>query len=551
MSRSLFLGSLVVLFALPAVVTAQADAKPAASAVPLYENLGSHHRKITTASDAAQAYFDQGLVWAYAFNHDEAIRLFREAARHDPQCAMAWWGIALCYGPHINRPLVPPEHSRQAWSALQKAIGLKAEASPLERELIDALATRYSDPPPEDRAALNQAYADAMCGVWEHHSADADVGTLCAEALMNLRPWGLWATDGQPQPGTERIEAMLSQVLKLAPDHPGANHLYIHVIEPSPHPERATAAADRLRNLVPAASHLVHMPSHIDVLTGRWAQASRQNELAIEADARYRKLSPRQDFYHVYMMHNHHMLAFASMMEGRREVALRAARQLIDSVPEEYAAREPGLVDPYLAVAYDVMKRFGMWEEILREPAPAAHMPITTAMWRFTRGLAFAAQGQVAAAEREHVAFREAAMRVPEDALLAINPARQMLEIADGMLRAEIDFRRGEVDSAVAALRRAAEQEDALLYMEPPEWIQPVRHTLGAFLLEAGRFEEAEAVYREDLAKWPNNGWSLYGLGRSLRGQGDLQQAQAVEAEFRQAWSRADTQIGSSCLCVQ
>lgn len=521
-----------------------------AGKAPLFDGLGKHTRKVTTDSEEAQRYFNQGLVWAYAFNHDEAIRSFKAALEHDPKCAMAWWGIALCNGPHINNPMMPPERSQAAWDALQKAQALLPHASPVERDLIAALANRYADPSPEDRRPLDEAYAEAMRKGWQKYPKDADVGMLCAEALMDLRPWDLWTDEGQPQPGTEEILSTLEKVLALNPDHPGANHLYIHAIEASPHPERADAAADRLRESVPGSGHLTHMPSHIDVLRGRWAQAAEQNERAIAADQAYRAQSPKQGFYHVYMLHNHHMLAFAAMMEGRRAVALRAARAVVDSVPEDYQREQAALVDPYMAAAYDVLKRFGRWDEMLREPAPPAYLPITTAMWRFNRGLAHAAKGEVAEAEKEKAAFLEMKAKLPEDAMMAINPADHVLSIAQHMLNGEIAYRRGDIDEAVAELHKAIALEDQLRYMEPPEWIQPVRHTLGAILLSDGRYAEAEKVYREDLKKWPHNGWSLYGLSRCLRARGATEEAERCEAAFKKAWSRADTQIGSSCLCV-
>ncbi len=518
---------------------------------PLFDGIGSHRRPVTTSSSQAQRYFDQGLTLAYAFNHDEAIRSFTEAARLDPDCAMAWWGVALCHGPHINNPTMTTERSQAAWDALQKAVALKNKANPTERALIDALSRRYAFPIPEDRIPLDQAYARAMRDVWQAHRRDADVGALFAEAMMDLRPWDLWTDDGKPQPGTEEIVAVLEEVQRLSPDHPGALHLYIHAIEASPHPEKAMAAADRLRNLVPMSGHLVHMPSHIDVLTGRWALASDQNVKAIDADRRYRKLSPRQDFYRVYMTHNHHMLMFAAMMEGRGRLALQAARELVNDVPEDYARREAAFVDPYMGAPYDALKRFGRWDDLLREPQPPDYLPITTAMWRFHRGLAFAAKGQVAEAVQEQAAFEQAAAKVPADAVMAINPAKDILAIARHMLRGEIAFRRAAIDEAVSELRRGIEIEDRLSYMEPPEWIQPVRHTLGAILVHAGRYDEAEKVYREDLVKWPNNGWSLYGLTQSLRGRGaGAQEIEESEKRFREVWARADQKIGASCLCV-
>lgn len=538
---------LVVLAALFQATAARAEG---VLSVPLYEGLGSHHRAVTTSSPRAQQYFNQGLIWTYAFNHDEAIRSFQKATEFDPDCAMAWWGIALCNGPHINFPLVPPERATAAWNALKKAQAAQDRASPVERALINALAKRYANPQPADRAALDKAYADAMAEVWAAYPRDPDVGTLYAEALMDLRPWDLWSVDQQPRPETPAVIAVLEEVLRLDPDNPGANHLYIHAIEPSPHPEQANDAARRLRNLVPGAGHLVHMPSHIFVLTGRWADAAEQNELAIAADRAYRKVAPEPGFYRLYILHNHHMLSFAAMMEGRSEVAIRAARAAMSSVPAEYLERDAAMADPYMGAVYDALKRFGRWDDILKEPPPPTCLPITTAMWRMNRTVAHAARGEVALAEQEQAAFRKAAAQVPPDALMAINPAADILKLADHFITGEIAYRRGDIDASVSALRQAIVLEDQLRYMEPPEWMQPVRHTLGAVLLSAGRHAEAEKAYREDLAKWPANGWSLYGLSRCLRARGADAEAEHVEERFHKTWSRADAPIGSSCLCV-
>lgn len=522
----------------------------AGSGPRLFEGMGAHQRPVRTSSAEAQKYFDQGLIWAFAFNHDEAIRSFRRAAELDPECAMAWWGIALCNGPHINNPLVDEAHAAAAWSALQEALARIENADALEQALIRALAARYADPQPSDRRPLDEAYAAAMRDVWRANRRDADVGTLFAEALMDLQPWDLWTPDGQPKGNTNEILAVLEEVLALAPDHPGANHLYVHVVEASPHPEKGIAAADRLRKLVPASGHLVHMPAHIDVQVGRWSLAADQNVAAIAADRSYRALSPRQGFYRVYMAHNQHFLSFASMMEGRSEAAISAARDMVAAVPPEFIRDNGPWIDPLMSITLDALKRFGRWDELLREPAPPDGLPITRAMWHFSRGLALAAKGQVLAAEQERELFAEAAKRVPAGAMMSINPAEKILRIAQHMLDGEIAYRRGDIPSAVAELTRGVEVEDTLLYMEPPEWIQPVRHTLGAVLASAGRFAEAEQVYRRDLDIWPENGWSLFGLAQSLAAQGRSAEAEQVRKRFEKTWARADTTIGSSCLCV-
>ncbi len=526
----------------------------------LFDGLGSHTRTVTTSSREAQRYFDQGLTLAYAFNHDEAIRSFTEAARLDPHCAMAWWGIALANGPHINNPAMTPERSAAAWAALTRA---RAEsdaghATPTERELIRALSARYADPAPQDRSGLDAAYADAMRRVWKAHPNDADVGCLFAESLMDLHPWDMWENRwsgapnaGAPKAGTPEVLATLEAVLTINPEHPGANHYYIHAVEASPQPARGTASADRLRTLVPAAGHLVHMPAHIDVRVGRWDQASEANRKAIVADTKYRALSPKQDFYRVYMAHNDHFLAWSCMMQGRHAEALAAARAMVAGIPDDYMRQNAALVDPYTAIVLEVHMRFGRWDDILREPEPPADLPITRALWRFSRAVAYAAKGDVSDALAEQALFREQAAAVPSAAMMAINPAHTVLEIADKMLDGEIAYRQGRTEDAVRSLRDAAAVEDGLRYMEPPEWVQPVRHPLGAILLHAGRYDEAERVYREDLARWPGNGWALFGLAECQRAKGDTAAAERTEAQFGLAWADADTPIRASCLCVQ
>jgi len=544
--------------ACPAVI-AQDSAKPAAAqaaASPLFEGMGSHTRPITTSSPLAQKYFDQGLVWMFAFNHDEAIRSFKEAARLDPEAAMPWWGIALCNGPHINNPVMDEEHSKAAWEALQKASAPGMKASQTERALIGALAARYANPAagelplsPEDRAPLDHAYAAAMRTVHLSNTDDTDISTMYAESLMDLLPWNLWARDGSPRAETTEIVAVLEDVLGDDPNHPGANHLYIHAVEASPKPERANAAAERLRTLVPASGHLIHMPAHIDVRTGRWQKASDQNEAAMRVDAKYREISPNQGFYRLYMAHNPHFLAYACMMEGREKDAVAAARVMLDGIPPEALKAQGALFDAYTSIGLETLMRFGRWDDILKEPAPAKELPITTAMWRFTRAIALGAKGELDAAVREQAEFKKAADAVPEGAMMAINPAEDVLAIAAHMLEGELAFRHGSIDKAVSELTAAIQIEDRLKYMEPPDWPQPVRHTLGAVLMSAKRFADAEKVYRADLAVWPENGWSLFGLAQCLEARGS-KDADAVMARFKKAWSRADTTIDSTCLCI-
>ncbi|HZU39312.1 MAG TPA: hypothetical protein VFA18_25525, partial [Gemmataceae bacterium] len=356
-----FLGWFVALFGF-------ADPPASKPAEPHFSGLGPHYRKITTTSDSTQAYFDQGLAFLFGFNHDEAIRSFEAAVVGDPQCAMAYWGIALANGPHINNPIVDEAHAKAAWTALTKARALANRSTKVEQALIEALGKRYADPQPADRKPLDEAYAKAMEEVRKAYPDDADVGALTAEALMDLRPWDQWTLAGQAQPGTAEVLRILNNVLEHSPRHPLALHLMIHAVEASPHPEKADVAAERLRDLQPALGHMVHMPSHIDVRRGRWHEAIIANEKAIAADAAYRKTVPQQGFYRVYMAHNHHMLAYAAMMVGQSKKATQAIKDMLAGIPEEVIKTSAPMIDGYYAMPYELHLRFGRWDAMLAEP---------------------------------------------------------------------------------------------------------------------------------------------------------------------------------------
>ncbi len=512
-------------------------------------HLGHHTFKVTTQSVEAQRAFDRGLTLAYAFSHRAAEDEFRRAAQADPDCAMAWWGVALVNGPHINFPAVPPDHAKTAWDALTRAKALAPKAGELERALIGALEKRYANPPPEDRGPLDNAYAAAMREVWRAHPENADVGTLCAEALMDLHPWDFWQQTGGAQPWTAEVLATLEQTLKFNPNHPGATHLYIHAVEASPKPERALAAANRLRDLVPGASHLVHMPAHIYARVGQWTDAARANERAMAADAVYRATFAQPGFYAMYMAHNTHFLAFTAMMRGRSADTIRLAREMVASVPEDFLKNYAPVADGYMIFVSEALMRFGRWEEILAEPQPRLGLPLSLALWHFTRAVALTALDRTEEARKEQAAFQATSAAVPKEWTFGNNSATPLLAIAANVLDGEMAAKAGRFDEAIAKLRAAVQIEDSLRYDEPPDWMQPVRHTLGAVLLRAGRAAEAEAAYREDLAKYPGNGWSLFGLSRSLVKQGKDSEARRVERRFLKAWADADLKLSSTCLC--
>jgi tetratricopeptide (TPR) repeat protein len=522
--------------------------RPPAVDVALHEDLGRFHRAVSTTSQATQRYFDQGLVLAYGFNHDEAERSFQQAAHLDPSCAMAWWGIAYVNGPHINNPTQDPERASRALAALANARACEGK-SDVEEALIEALARRYSADPKVERAALDEAYAQAMADVWERFPHDADVGALYAEALMNVHPWDLWTSDGKPKNDVEKIVATLDGALTVQQDHPHANHLYIHAVEASPNPDRAVPAADRLRALVPGSSHLVHMPSHIDVRTGRFAEASLANERAIEVDRKHRASVPAGGFYQVYMAHNRHMLAFSSMMEGRSKAALEAARAMVAEVPAEFLAGPVGpAIDGLMPVVLHVLVRFGRWEEVLAEPEFAPGLRSSNAVRHYARGVALGALGRLDEAGVERQALADA-INAMDERPIGNNPAKQVLLIPLAALEGELLFRRGQAAQGIARLREAVAMEDQLLYDEPPDWMTPARHALAATLMAAGQHADAEAVLRDDLNRFPENGWALVGLARCLRARGAEAEAAHAEERFRAAWARADVEITTPCLC--
>ncbi len=518
---------------------------PTGQLAPRLQNLGPHTFPVTTLSRDAQLFMNQGLNLAYGFNHAESGRSFREAARLDPDLAMAYWGQALVLGPNINAEM-DPANEPVAHELIQKAVSLKSKASPREQAYIDALAKRYTGKA-EDRAAADKAFADAMRAVAKSFPDDLDAQSLYAESMMDLRPWGYWMPDGEPQEGTAEIVSMIESVLERDSHHPLALHLYIHLIEPTETPEKAAIAADRLLTLMPGAGHMVHMPSHIYQRIGRYEDAARSNELAVLADEDYITQCRAQGLYPMgYYPHNVHFLWFAATMDGRGQLAIENARKVAAKVPDE-ALKEMPMVAGFRVVPYYALTRFGRWDEMLKEPAPPADSLYMTGVWHYARGQAFLGKGKVAEAEKELAEVKRIAKDPALDfTLFSPNKANIIFAIAPEVLGGEIEAAKKNYDKAIAHLERAVRMEDGLIYTEPSEWHFPPRHALGAVLLEAGHAREAETVYWEDLRRNRENGWALYGITKALEAQGKTEQAALLKERFEKAWSRADVKLTSS-----
>ena len=517
-----------------------------AGTVPLYENLGNHHYPVTTGSPVVQRYFDQGVRLYYAFNHQEAIRAFEEAARLDPRCAMCYWGVALAHGPNINAPLEKPA-ALAAYAAIQQALALATHASDRERALIQALAVRYAATPADDRSALDQAYARAMLEFTRRYPDDLEGATLYAESLMDLSPWNYWTGEGTPRPATREILAQLERVMAVSPNHPGANHFYIHAVE-AVEPQRAVGAAERLATLMPGAGHIVHMPGHIYVRVGRYEDAIKANEHAVHADESFiRDQSPAFGIYVAgYYPHNYDFLAFAASMIGRSAQSIAAAEKMATLAPAD-VLREPGMtfIQHHQTRHLQLKVRFGRWSDIRKATQPPADLPHARAIWHYAQGRAFAASGDPKRAA-EHLARLVDAARDPQLAFqrLEFNTSGAVLSIAAKVLSGHIALAEKNYARAIVELREATRLEDALTYGEPPEWTVPVRQELGVALLEAGRPVLAETIFREDLKRFPANGWSLHGLSRSLRAQHRDDDAETVEKDFERTWAGADVPPG-------
>jgi tetratricopeptide (TPR) repeat protein len=521
------------------------QASPTGALAPRLQNLGSHTFPVSTRNRQAQTFMNQGLNLAYAFNHAEARRAFREAARLDPNLAMAYWGQALVLGPNINA-LMEPNEEPSAYELVQKAMSLRSRATPRERAYIEALAQRYSGKA-EDRQPRDAAYADAMHAVHQRFPNDLDAAMLYVESVMDLRPWGYWQRDGAPHVRTDDIVALTERVMTRHPKHPGAVHMYIHLMEGTSTPEKAEQAADTLQTLMPAAGHMVHMPAHIYQRIGRYADAIKANQLAVAADEDYISQCRAQGLYPMaYYPHNIHFLWFSASEDGQSRLAIESARLLASKIDDGTLKTLP-LTAGFRMVPYYALTRFGRWDEMLKEPEPPAFSAVLRTMWHYARGLSFVATDRLPAAEEELQKLKaltsDPSMKEP---LFSPNQGGAIVAPAPEVLAGEIAAARGNFDVAIAHLDRAIRLEDSLVYTEPSEFHFPPRLALGAILLKAGRPAEAETVYWEHLRRHRENGWGLFGLMQALRAQNKSADAALTEARFKIAWARADVTLTAS-----
>ncbi len=542
-----------------------------------YYDLGNYHRQVDTPSPQAQVWFDRGLVWAYAFNHDEAVRCFERALALDQDLAIARWGIAYSVGPNYNKAwdaFDPVDLAASlARARMELTLARNGRTTPAELGLIDALSTRFPTDDPDDAEALaagHSAYADAMTGLAEAYPDDIDVQTLAADALVNVTAWALWdISTGEPAPGSRVVEATRILDAALATEagraHPGLLHIYIHTMEMSAHPETALPAADLLRGLVPDAGHLQHMPTHLDVLCGDYRSAVESNLAAVAADRKFVEREGPLNFYSLYRAHDLHFVVYSAMFSGQSRMALAAADELAEQLtPELLSIESPPMADwleAFVPLRTHVLVRFGRWDELIAQPLPADPQLYctTTATLHYGKGVAHAAKGQLAQAQAERDAFSAAYETIPESRYLFNNTSRDILAVAAAMLDGEISYREGDFETAFAHLRRAIELDDSLPYDEPWGWMQPTRHALGALLLEQDRVDEAVKVYEADLGldptlsrpcQHPGNLWSLHGYHECLRRLGRDAEANIIGRQLDLAKARADVPVKASCACA-
>jgi tetratricopeptide (TPR) repeat protein len=521
-----------------------------AKGAQLFPGLGTFHRNITTRSPMAQRYFDQGMRFIWAFNHDEATRSFAKAAEIDPKCASCYWGVALTLGPNYNMPMMNSARARVGWEAVRRAEANARRAKPVERALIAAVAKRYRGTgkvDPSNSKPLLTAYVDAMRAVAAKYPNDLDVQTMYAEGLMNTNPWKLWNADGTPNPGTERIVGVLRRVLAKDQHHPGANHYYIHAVEASQHPEQAVRSAEMLEGMMPAAGHLEHMPAHILQRVGRYEEAAEANRKGAAADLAYLKETAPPDYYPMYVIHNFQFLASSAGMEGRRAETIQALRDARQHLPDAMLLAMPGF-DWQASFLYDGLIKFGMWDAMLQEPAPNPKLTGATISYLQSRATALAATGKVEEARAELARAEKLIAAVPAGAAQGNNQAKPLYDIGQLKARARIASAEGKRDDAIRMLTEAVGLEDKLAYNEPNDMLFPTRHLLGAALLDRGRAAEAETIYRKDLKLHPRNGWALYGLAVALAEQKRDLEGRAVRQQFGEAWRNADLHLTSSAF---
>ena len=516
---------------------------------PLFDNLGTLHFPITTKSELAQKYFNQGIILAYGFNHEEAFRSFEEVARLDSNCAMAYWGMAYVLGPNINLPMdAGVVHT--SYEAIQKAITLLDDETQKEKDFVMALSERYSSEAMEDRTPLDQAYSDAMRNLVSKYPDDLDAATMFAESIMDLNPWDYWLKDGTAQPWTPELLAVLESVIKRNPTHHGANHLYIHAVEASKNPHRGLASADRLRFLAPGAGHLVHMPAHIYIRTGKYHEGSLANIRAVKSDEEYINQCNQQGFYPLsYYPHNYHFLWATATLEGDSKTAIDAALKTSQKPPDSLMdVCGYQTLQHFAAIPFYAYVTFGKWDEIINYEKPSDERPYILAVWQYARSMALIAKGNLNEAEKEIAELEKYRTNKTVEELLiwGFNSAGILVNVACEVAKGELEAKKKNYSDAIAHLKKAVEYEYSLTYDEPPTWFYPCRQNLGAVLIEAGMFEEAEKIYKENLNEIPENGWGLYGLHQALLKQGKNDEASEVEKKFKEAWKYADIKLTSS-----
>jgi len=516
---------------------------------PLFHNLGTHNFPITTNSELAQKYFNQGIILAYGFNHEEAFRSFEEAARLDTNCAMAYWGMAYVLGPNINLPMdAGAVHT--AYEAIQKAISLLDNETQREKDYVLALSERYSEEVLEDRTPLDQAYSDAMRNLTKNYPDDLDAATMFAESIMDLHPWDYWMKDGNAQPWTPELLFVLEGVIEKDPGHHGANHFYIHAVEASKNPQRGLASADKLKFLAPGAGHLVHMPAHIYIRTGNYHEGSLANIRAVESDEEYINQCNQQGFYPIsYYPHNYHFLWATATLEGDSKTAIDAALKTSQQPPDSLMDLcGYQTLQHFAAIPLYAYVTFGKWNEILSYEKPQDQRPYMQAVWHYARAMAFIGTNKIGDAKEEVIEIGALSKNeeLEELSIWGINSAGLLIKIAYEVAAGELETKKQNYDLAISHLRKSVELENQLRYDEPPTWFYPCRQNLGAVLIEAGKYEEAEKVYRENLAEIPDNGWGLFGLHQALIKQNKTEEASEVEKKFNAAWQYSDVKLTSS-----